>query len=179
MLLLPHLWDWIWKVAEKSWITVGYQIIPSCSGWGSHSTWNDSYIHSKIYKVIAKQFVVDGDMEPPPCCYHHTCGTGFRKSPAEIMDHCWVSNDTIMQWLRLSSHMEWFPHPFQTCKRWLTNIVYSWWGYGAPTMLLLPHLWDQIWKVGWKSMDHCWVPNNTIMQWLRLSSHMEWFLHPF
>jgi hypothetical protein len=75
------------------------------------------------------------------------------------MDHCWVPNDTIMQWLRLSSHMEWFPHPLQTYKRsLLTNIICSWWGYGAPTMLLPPHLWDWIWKVGKKIMDHCRVP---------------------
>jgi len=58
MLLLPHLWDQIWKVAEKAWITVGYQIIPSCSGEGSHPTWNDSYIHSKIYKVIVKHYML-------------------------------------------------------------------------------------------------------------------------
>jgi len=49
-------------------------------------------------------YAADRDMEPPPCCYHHTCGIGFGKS-AEIMDHSSVSNDTIMQWLRLSSHI--------------------------------------------------------------------------
>jgi len=44
-------------------------------------------------------------MEPSSCCCHHMCGIGLGMS-AEIMDHCWVPNDTIMQWLRLSSHME-------------------------------------------------------------------------
>jgi hypothetical protein len=60
-----------------------------------------------IFKVIATHYMLwmGIDMEPPPCCYHHTCGIAFGKS-AEIMDHCWVPNDTIMQWLRLSSHME-------------------------------------------------------------------------
>ena len=62
----------------KSWITAGCQMIPSCSGWGSHPTWNDSHI-----------------------------------------------------------------------KRWLTNILCCGWGYGAPIMLLPPHLWDQIWRVRW------------------------------
>jgi len=131
----------------RSWITAGCQMIPSCSGWGSHPTWNDSHIHSKhkqgIWQILND---VDGDMEPPPCCYQHNCGTGFGKS-AEIMDHCWVSKDTIMQWLRLSSHMEWFPHPLQTQTRYLVNIICCGWGYGAPTMLLPPHLWDRIWKV--------------------------------
>ncbi len=42
----------------KSWITAGSQMIPSCSGRGSHSTWNDSYIHSNIYKVIAKHYMM-------------------------------------------------------------------------------------------------------------------------
>jgi hypothetical protein len=65
----------------KSWITAGCQMIPSCSGWGSHPTWNDSHIHSKHIKGRYWQilYAVDGDMEPPPCCYHHTCGTGFGK----------------------------------------------------------------------------------------------------
>jgi hypothetical protein len=32
----------------KSWITAGCQMTaPSCSGWGSHPTWNDFKIHSK------------------------------------------------------------------------------------------------------------------------------------
>jgi hypothetical protein len=135
----------------KSWISAGCQMIPSCSGWGSHPTWNDSHINSKhIQGDCQTLYDVDGDMEPPSCCYHHTCGTRFGKS-GEIMDLCWVSNDTIMQWLRLSSHMEWFPHPLQRHKRWLPNIICCGWGYGAfiIIMLLPPHLWDQIWKVRW------------------------------
>ena len=54
-----------------------------------------------------------------------------------------------MQWLRLSSRMEWFPHQLKTYTRWLTSIICCGWGYGAPTMLLPPHLRDWIWKVGW------------------------------
>jgi hypothetical protein len=60
---------------------------------------------------------------------------------------CWVSNDTIKDWLILSSHMEWFPHPFNACKRRLTNFICCGWGYGASIMLLPPHLWDRDWKV--------------------------------
>jgi hypothetical protein len=36
----------------KSWITAGCQMTaPSCSGWGSHPTWNDSKIHSIHIKI--------------------------------------------------------------------------------------------------------------------------------
>ena len=80
------------------------------------------------------------------------------ESQLKIIDHCWLPNDTIMQLLRLSSHIEWFHHPVQTYKKWLTNIQCSGWGYaGAPIMLLPPHLWYQIWKVSWKSLinDGC------------------------
>ena len=73
----------------KSWITAGCQMIPSCSGWGSHPTWNDSHIHSKHIKGRYWQilYAVDGDMEPPPCCYHHTCGTGFGK----LAEKSWIT----------------------------------------------------------------------------------------
>ena len=62
----------------KLWISAGCQMIPSCSGWGSHPAWNDSHINSKhIQGDCQTLYAVDGDMEPPSCCYHHTCGTGF------------------------------------------------------------------------------------------------------
>ena len=52
---------------------------------------------------------------------HHAVTTTLvgqdLESQLKIIDHCWVPNDTIMQWLRLSSHMEWVLHPLQTYKR--------------------------------------------------------------
>jgi len=83
-------------------ITAG---ILSCISWGSKPMWNCTHISSKHIKSDWQHsYAVDGDMEPPLCCYHHTCGTWFGKS-AEIMDHFWVPNDTIMHWLMLLTHM--------------------------------------------------------------------------
>jgi hypothetical protein len=156
----------------KSWITAGCQMIPSCSGWGSHPTWNDSHIKRWLTNILCCGWGYGAPiMLLPPHLWDK-----IWKS-AEIMDLCWVSNDTIIQWLRLSSRMEWFPHQLKTYTRWLPNNICCGWGYGAFIMLLPPHLWDQIWKSG-EIMDLCWVSNDTIMQWLRLSSRMEWFPHP-
>ena len=72
----------------KSWSTAGCQMIPSCSGWGSHPLWHDYQIHSEHincnWQIL---YAVDGDMEPPPCCYYHTCGTGFGK----LAEQSWIT----------------------------------------------------------------------------------------
>ena len=106
----------------KSWITAGCQMTApswSCSGWGSHPTWNDSKIHSIHIKI-------NGDWH-----YH-------------------------MQWMGI-----WSPHH-------------------AVTITLAG---DPIWKVCWNHgspLSLCWVPNDTIMHWLRpymiLSLPIAWWL---
>ncbi len=95
-LLIHMLWMGIWSPHHavtttlvgpglesqlKSLITTRCKMIPSCSGWGSHPTWNGSHFHFKHIKSYWH--------------LHICCG----------------------------------------------------WGYGAPIMLLPPHLWDPIWKV--------------------------------
>jgi hypothetical protein len=58
-----------------------WQMIQSCGGWGSHSTWSGSHFHFKHIKGDWQpSYAVDGEMEPPSCCYHHTCNTRFGKS---------------------------------------------------------------------------------------------------
>jgi len=109
MLLPPYLWDQIWKVSWNHGSLLGVK-------WYHHAVVEALIPHGMILTSILYMSIVNGVMEPQSCCYHHTCGTGFRKS-ADIMDHCWVSNDTIMQC---------FPHPFQTYVMWLTNIICSW-----------------------------------------------------
>jgi hypothetical protein len=36
---------------------------------------------------------------------------------AKLLEHNWVTNNTMVQWKRLQTDMEWFPHPLQTYTR--------------------------------------------------------------
>ena len=129
----------------KSWIAAGCQMTPSWSGWGSHPTWNDYLTCSKYVKCYWKHYMLWMGI----WCPHHAIttrlvGPDFERQLKSVMDHCWVPNDTIMQWLRVLSLMKWFPH-------WkvIENFICCGWEYGAPIMLLPLHLCDPIWKVSW------------------------------
>ena len=101
---------------------------PLCIGWGSKPTWNGSHIPSiHIQGVWQLSYAVDGDMDPSSSHSHHTCRPRFGKS-AEILGHCLELNEAFVQWLRLQTHMEWFPHPLHTYTRRLTSFICSgWW----------------------------------------------------
>ena len=91
-------------------------------------------------------------------CYGWGYGVPIMLLLPHLWDQIWKVRwnhwTTKLQWLWLSSHMGWFPHPLKACKRWLTSFVCCGWGYGAPIMLLPPHLWDSIWNVSW---NHWWL----------------------
>jgi hypothetical protein len=53
---------------------------------------------------------------------------------------------TIVQWLRLKTHLEWFPHPPQAYTRCLKTFICCGWAYGSITTPLPPHLLVQIWE---------------------------------
>ncbi len=57
----------------KSCITPGLQRIPSCSGWGSHTTQHGRFPKSpsNIWKVLEYLYAVDGYMDPLSWNYHH------------------------------------------------------------------------------------------------------------
>jgi hypothetical protein len=131
----------------KSRITTGCQMIPMCSGWGSKATWNGSHlVHSKHISIDWQaSHVVDGVVEPPSCCYHHTCGTEFGKS-SQIKDHCWVPNEMIILWLSISNTHGMVPTSLSNILDVIDTFTCCGWGYEATIMLLPPHLWDQIWK---------------------------------
>ena len=136
-------WTGFGKSAE-SWITPACQMIPSCSGWGSHHTWNAFHIHSK-HKLGDWQilYAVNRNMEPSPCWYCPTRGTGFGK---------WLKNHGSLLGTKSYHHAVvealtphgMIPTSILTYTRWLPNIICCGWGYGAPNMLLPPHLWDRI-----------------------------------
>ena len=56
---------------------------------------------------------------PSSCCYHCNDWVGFGKLEEQ---HQWVLciKIMVMEWLRLQTHTEWFQHPLQTYKMWLT-----------------------------------------------------------
>ena len=109
MLLTPHMWDWrSAEIMDHCW-NPSQQMITLCIGWGSYPTWNYSrHIHSKQTKKgdWLTSYVMDGDMEPPSHCYHHTCGTQCENS-AEIIDHCWVPSQITPSCSGWGSHPTW------------------------------------------------------------------------
>ena len=101
------------------------------------------------------------------------------ESQLKSRGHCLAPNEVLVQWLRLQTHMDWFPHPLQTYESCLTTFICCGREYGSITMLLLPHLLVQIWEVyqnPWSLLGA--ALNEALVQWLRLQTHMEWFPHP-
>jgi hypothetical protein len=45
--------------------------------------------------------------------YKHTCWPRFGESD-KIERHSSDKNDIMVEWLRLQTHMKWFPHPLHT-----------------------------------------------------------------
>ena len=82
-------------------------------------------------------------------CYLHMCCPTLGKT-AEILVYCWATNDTrVLQWLRLWSNLEWFPHPLSTYKRSLTIFICCRLAYGAIITSLPPHVLANChWKWG-------------------------------
>jgi hypothetical protein len=76
----------------------------------------------------------DGGMDQSSCCYNYTCWPQFSEvclNLGLLMSVKWA----LMHWLRLQTHMEWFPHPTHTYARWLTTFICNGWGYG---LIILP-----------------------------------------
>ena len=75
--------------------------------------WNGSQIHSKhVTGVWQPSYAVDGDMDPSPWHYHHTCWSRYA-----ILGHCLVLvlTEGFVQWFQ--THVEWFLHPLQIYER--------------------------------------------------------------
>jgi len=82
---------------------------------------------------------------------------------------CGATNHTIMQWLRLHTHPKLLAHQYGAHIRCLNHFICSGWAYGTIGNPLPPPMLTQILKVGWHPPgSHCWAPNHTIMQCLRL-----------
>ena len=79
------------------------------------------------YKVLGKtSYAVVEKMEALAWPLHQsTCWSRFVLW-AEILGHCWATNDTGVQRLRLSTNMGWSSHPLPTYTRCLTNHHMLW-----------------------------------------------------
>ncbi len=88
-----------------------------------------------------------------------------------------ASNELIIQWLRLQTHMEWSPHPLHTYTRCLSSFICCGWEDWISIMLLLQSLLSHVFEFG-KILGESPAPNGVMMQWLRLQTHMEWSPHP-
>ena len=135
------------KSQLKSWVTAWCQMKPLCSGWGSKHTWNASRLPSIHIKGVWQcSYAVDGNTSQSLWGCNHACRSRFEKS-VEILGHCLVQNEALMQWLRLQTHMECFPPPLHTYQTCLTTFICCGWGYGSVIILLSPRLSVQICNV--------------------------------
>ena len=92
---------------------------------------------------------VYGHMEPSATRYHRPCWSRFWQS-AESLGHCWATNHTIMQWLRLHTHQNMHAHQYRAHIGSLNHFICSGWAYGTISNPLPTPLLTQILTVGWK-----------------------------
>ena len=75
---------------------------------------------------------MDGHMDPSSLHYHGMWQPRFGKS-AKILGHCWLTNHTFTQTMRLETHPEWITHLWHTYTRRLTTFICNGWAYGFIT----------------------------------------------
>ena len=89
-------------------------------------------------------------MQPSATRYHRPYCPRFWQL-AESLGHCWATNHTIMQWLRLHTHPKLRAHQCGAHKiRFMNHFICSGWAYGTIGNPLQSPLLSQILTVGWK-----------------------------
>jgi hypothetical protein len=104
-----------WKIEWRSWAT--NDIMVRC-GWVFKPTWHGPHIHCVIHMqgVIHHSYAMDWPIDQPSCCYQHTCWTILANS-WKFELRSWGTNNIMVEWLRLQTHMEWSPYPLHTYAR--------------------------------------------------------------
>jgi hypothetical protein len=99
---------------------------------------------------------------------------------ADFLGHSDATNDARVDWLRLKTHMEWFPHPLHTYKKVfeIIHMLWLWMGrwvhHHATTTILVAAEFRELADF----LGHSEATNDVKVQWLRPQTHMEWFPHP-
>jgi hypothetical protein len=88
-------------------------------------------------------------MKPLATRYHCFCCPRFWQS-AESLGHCWATNHTIMQWLRLHTHPKLLAHECGAHIRCLNHFICSGQACGTIGNPLQSPLLSQILTVSWK-----------------------------
>jgi hypothetical protein len=70
-------------------------------------------------------------------------GVDTFRNFANFLDHSKATNDVKVHWLRLQTHMTWFPHPLHTYTRCLRIFICCGWADGSTIMPLPPYLLKQ------------------------------------
>jgi hypothetical protein len=94
-------------------------------------------------------YAVDGYMKPSATRYQRPCWPRFWQS-AESLGHCWATNHTIIQWLRLHTHPKLLAHQCVTHIRCLNHFICSGRAYKNIGNPLPSPLLTQILTVDWK-----------------------------
>jgi hypothetical protein len=91
-------------------------------------------------------------MEPSATRSHHPCCWPRFWQSAESLGHCWATNHTTMQWLRLHTHPKLLAHQCQygAHMRCMIHFICSGWAYGTIGNPLPLPLLTQILTVCWK-----------------------------
>ncbi len=148
--VVPSFWIWM-----KSCVTALHQMKSWCIDSGSRLTWNGHHILF-IHTRCLTSFI---------CCVDKKIGrTSIMLLPQNLLSHVFefgwnprsflASNELIIQWLRLQTHMEWSPHPLHTYTRCLSSFKSCGWEDWISIMLLLQSLLSQVFEfgknTGWK-----------------------------
>ena len=124
--------------------------------------WNTSHIPSQHIKGSWQaSYAVDGHKNPSSGYFNYVYSRPRIGKSSEILVHCRAANDTIVQWLRLQSNMEWFPHCHAVD------------GHMKLSLGDFNYMYGPSFGKSYEILVHCWAANDTIVQWLRFLPNME------
>ncbi len=110
----PQIWDF-GSIVEWKW----YHWMPLHHGWGWYPPQTGSHIHmSHIQCAWVIGMLSQGHMGAPLYLYTSKVGPRFWN-----LGHLWTENDVIASWLRLTSTIDCFTHPYKTYKMCLGYCV--------------------------------------------------------
>ncbi len=110
------IWGYLWSQND------------AFSSWLMLTATSNCFPHpNRTYKVIEHI-----DMLSMGIQYHpYTVTPTLLGSDFGVLGRLWSQNDEIMSWLRLTVLLNCFPHPYQTCTKYLSTLIYCLLAYGS------------------------------------------------